>query len=150
MKTRYTPSEQKGGTMLINSCNINGLASLSTMIISPTTALALASTTKLDYWGKEIAKVRVNSIFLYSVHYSSSAMSDSLLPHGLQHARPPCPSPAPGVYSNLCSLSQWCYPTTSSSIIRFSSCLQSFPASGSFQMSQFFPSGDQSIGASEW
>ena len=63
--------------MLINSCNINGLASLSTMIISPTTALALASTTKLDYWGKEIAEVRVNSIFLYSVHFSRSAVSDS-------------------------------------------------------------------------
>ena len=80
METRYTPSEQKGGTMLINSCNINGLASLSTMIISPTTALALASTTKLDYWGKEIAEVRVNSIFLYSVHFSRSAVSDSATP----------------------------------------------------------------------
>ena len=70
-------------------------------------------------------------------------MSDSLRPHGLQHARPPCPSPTPRVYSNSCPLSQWCHPSISSSVIPFSSCLQSFPASGSFQMSQFFASGGQ-------
>ena len=64
--------------------------------------------------------------------FSHSAMSDSLLPHGLQHARPPCPSPIPGAYSNSCALSQWCHPTISSSVVPFSSCLQSFPASGSF------------------
>ena len=74
-------------------------------------------------------------------------MSDSLWPHGLQHARPPCPSPAPRVYSNLCPLHQWCHLTISSSVILFSH-LQSFPASGSFQMSQFFVSGAQSIGVS--
>ena len=68
--------------------------------------------------------------------------------HGLQHARPPCPSPTPGVYPNPCSLSQWCHPTVSSSASPFSSCLQSFPASGSFQMSQFFTSSGQSIRAS--
>ena len=62
-------------------------------------------------------------------------MSNSLQPHGLQHIRPPCPSPTPGVYPNSCSLSWWCHPTISSSVISFSSCLQSFPASGSFQMS---------------
>ena len=72
-------------------------------------------------------------------------MSDSLWLHGLQHARPPCPSPTPGVYSNLCPLNQWCHPTNSSSVIPFSSCLQSFPASGSFQMSQLFTSGGQII-----
>ena len=71
-------------------------------------------------------------------------MSNSLLPHGLQHARPPCASPTPGVYSNSCPSSQWCHPIISSSGIPFSSCPQSFPASGSFQMSQLFPSG-QSI-----
>ena len=65
-------------------------------------------------------------------------MSNSLWPHGLQHARPPCPSPTPGACSNSCLLSQWCHPTISSSVIPFSSCLQSFPASGSFQVSQFF------------
>ena len=68
-------------------------------------------------------------------------MSHSLRAHGLQHARPPCPSPAPGVYSDSCPLSQWCHLTISSSVVPFSSCLQSFPASGSFPMSQFFPSG---------
>ena len=73
-------------------------------------------------------------------------MSDSLWPHRLQHTRPPCPSPTPGVYSNSCPLSQWCHPTISSSIDPFSSHLQSFPASGSFPMSQFFTSGGQSIG----
>ena len=72
-------------------------------------------------------------------------MLDSFRPHGLQHARAPCPSPTPGVYSNSCPLSGWCHPTISSSVIPFSSCLQSFPASGSFPMSQFFTSGGQSV-----
>ena len=75
-------------------------------------------------------------------------MSDSLQPHGLQHARPPCPSPTPRVCSNSCPLSQWCHPTISSSVIPFSPGPQSFPASGSFLMSQFFTSGGQSIGVS--
>ena len=84
-------------------------------------------------------------------HFSSiqcrSVASDSLWPHGLQHARLPCPSPTPGACSNLCPSSRWCHPTVSSSVIPFS-CLQSFPASGSFPMSQFFESGGQGIGAS--
>ena len=75
-------------------------------------------------------------------------MSDSLQFHGLQHARFPCPSPTPRVYSNSCPLSQWCHPTISSSVVPFSSCSQSFPASGSLQMSQFFTSDGQSIGVS--
>ena len=83
-----------------------------------------------------------------SVPFSCSVMYDSLWPHGLQHARPPCPSPTPRVYSNSCPLSRWCHPTISSSVIPFSSYLQSFPAAGSFQMSQFFVSGGQSIGVS--
>ena len=74
--------------------------------------------------------------------------SSSLRPHGLQHTRPPCPSPTPGVYSNSCPVSRWCHPTISSSVVPFSSCLQSFPASRSFRMSQFFASGGQSIGVS--
>ena len=82
------------------------------------------------------------------VQFSHSVVSDSLRPHGLQHARLPCPSPTPRVYSNSCSLSLWYHPTISSSVIPFSSSLPSFPASGSFQMGQFFPSGDQSIGVS--
>ena len=76
-----------------------------------------------------------------SVQFSRSVMSDSLWPHELQHARPPCPSPTPGVHPNPCPLSQWCHPAISSSVIPFSSCPQSFPASGSFQMSQLFASG---------
>ena len=82
-----------------------------------------------------------------SVQFSCSVMSNSLWTHGLQHTRPPCPSPAPRVYPNSCPLSWWCHPTISCSVIPFS-CLQSFPASGSFPMSQFFTSGDQSIGVS--
>ena len=84
----------------------------------------------------------------YSVQFSHSAMSDSLGSHGLQYARPPCPSPTPGVYPNSSALSRWCHPAISSSVIPFSSHLRSFPASGSFPMSQFFASGGQSIGAS--
>ena len=83
-----------------------------------------------------------------SVQFSCSVMSDSLWPHEPQHARAPCPSPTPGVYSNSCPLSWWCHPTISSSVIPFPSCPQSFPASGSFQMSQLFASGGQSIGVS--
>ena len=83
-----------------------------------------------------------------SVRFSCSVVSNSLWPHGLQHARPPCPSPTPRVYSNPCPLSQRCHPTISSSVIPFSSHLQSFPASGSFPMSQCFTSGGQSIGVS--
>ena len=81
--------------------------------------------------------------FSSSVQFSRSVVSDSWQPHGLQHARPPCPSPAPEVYSNSCPSSQWCHPAISSSVVPFSSRLQSFPASGSFPMSQFFSSGGQ-------
>ena len=80
--------------------------------------------------------------------FSCSVMSDSLLPHGLQHARLPCPSSTPGAYSNSCLLHRWCHPTISSFVIPFSSRLQSFLASGSFPMSPFFASGGQSIGVS--
>ena len=75
-------------------------------------------------------------------------MSNSFWSHGLQHARLPCPSPTPGACSNSCPSSQWCHPTISSSVVPFSSCLQSFPASGSFPVSQFFSSGGQSSRAS--
>ena len=80
--------------------------------------------------------------------FSHSVVSDSLRPHGLQHARPPCLSVTPRVCSNLCPLSWWCHPTILSSVVPFFSHLQSFPGSGSFQMSQFFTSGGQSIGVS--
>ena len=81
------------------------------------------------------------------VQFSRSLVSDSLRPHGLQHTRPPCPSPTPGVYPNSCPLSRWCHLTISSSVVPFS-CPQSFPVSGSFEMSQIFSSGGQSIGVS--
>ena len=88
-------------------------------------------------------------VFIRSlVQFSCSAVSDSLWRHEPQHARPPCPSPTPRVYPNSCPLSRWCHPTILSSVVPFSSCLQSFPASGSFLMSQLFSSGGQSIGAS--
>ena len=88
------------------------------------------------------------SKFIQSVsQFSRSVVSDSLWPHELQHARPPCPSPTPRVHSNPCPLSRWCHPTISSSVVPFS-CPQSFPASGSFQISQLFASGGQSIGVS--
>ena len=85
----------------------------------------------------------------YSVQFSRSVMSNSLRTHGMQHTRPPCPSPTPGVYSNSCPLSRWCHPTISSSVVPFS-CLQAFPASGSFKMSQFFTLSGQRIGVSSF
>ena len=86
--------------------------------------------------------------FPCSFQFSCSVVSDSLWPHELQHARPPCPSPTVGVHPNPCPSSRWCHPAISSSVIPFSSCPQSFPASQSFQMSQLFTSGGQSIGVS--
>ena len=84
----------------------------------------------------------------YSVQFSRSVMSSCLWSHGLKYARPPCPTPTPGACSNSCLSSRWCHPTISSSVGPFSSCFQSVPTSGSFQMSQFFTSGGHSIGAS--
>ena len=81
----------------------------------------------------------------FSVQFSHSVVSDSLWPHELQHARPPCPSPTPGIHSNSCPSSRWCHPTISSSVVPFSSCPQSLPVSGSFPVSQFFAWGGQSI-----
>ena len=89
--------------------------------------------------------LKLLNCFMASVQFSRSVVSDSLRPHGLQHARPPCPSPTPRVYSNSCPLSRWCHPTILSSVGPFSSCPQSFPPSGSFQMSQLFASGGQSM-----
>ena len=86
--------------------------------------------------------------FILLLQFSCSVVSNSLWPHGLQHARLLCPLPSPRACSNSCPSNWWCYPTISPSVISFSSCLQSFPASGSFPMSQFFASGGQSTGAS--
>ena len=90
----------------------------------------------------------MSPIAISSVQFGHSVLSDSLQSHGLQHARPPCPSATPGACSNLCPLSQWCHPTISSSVIPFSSCPQSFPASGSFPMSQLFTWDGRRIGVS--
>ena len=88
------------------------------------------------------------SVLFSSLQFSLSAVSDSLWPHESQHTKPPCASPTLRVYSNSCPSSRWCHPAISSSVIPFSSCPQSLPASGSFQMTQLFSSGDQSIGVS--
>ena len=95
-----------------------------------------------------VSAVQQSESAISSIQFSRSVVSDSLWPHGLQHTRLPCPSPTPRAYSNLCPLSWWCHPTISSSVIPFSSCLQSFLESGSFLMSQLFASGGQSIGVS--
>ena len=90
----------------------------------------------------------VHNISFSSVQFSRSVVSDSLWPHESQHTRPPCPPPTCRVYPNPCPSSRWCHPAISSSVVPFSSCPQSFPALGSFPMSQFFTSGGQSIGFS--
>ena len=97
--------------------------------------------------------LKVSNLYMFfktlpSVQFSHLVMSDSVRPHGLQHSRLPCPSPTPRTYSNSCSLSQWCHPAISSSIVPFSSCTQSLPALESFPMSQLFPWGGQSTGVS--
>ena len=106
----------------------------------------MVSKTKRKHW--YYCYWSTHTCFLHqfsSVQFSCSVMSDSLRPHELQHGRPLCPSPTPTVHPNPCPLSQWCQPTISSSVVPFSSCSQSFPASGSFPMSQFFTWGGQRI-----
>ena len=108
--------------------------------------LLVATLILLDIYLKCWFPMRQMLLKISSVQFSRSVMSNSLRPHGLQHGRPPCPSPTPGVCPNSCPLTRWCHPTISSSVVLFSSCLQSFPSSGSFPISQFFTSGDQNIG----
>ena len=112
-------------------------------------ALNLSQNQGLSQWVSSLHQVAKSPpYFQPSVQFSGSVVSDYLQPHGLQHSRLPCPSPTPRACSNSCPLSQWCHPSISSSVVPFSSHLQSFPASGSFQMSQFFASGGQRIGVS--
>ena len=110
--------------------------------------LLLASTYILSYLMRKVLdKWDKSGALLSSVQFSPSVQSDSLL-QSTRHTRPACPSPTPRIYSNSCPLHWWCHPTISSSVTPFSSCVQSFPASGSFPVSQFFESGGQSIGVS--
>ena len=99
--------------------------------------------TKYLYWVSKVTCIGQKAAVFLSVQFSRSVVSDSLQPRGLRHARPPCPSPTPRVYSNSCPLSRWCHRTISSSVIPCFSHLQSFPASGSFHVSQLFTSGGQ-------
>jgi len=99
-------------------------------------------------WGQTMVKVMKIMVQFSSVQFSRSAVSSSLRPHESQHARPPCPSPTPRVCPDSHPSSQWCHPAISSSVVPFSSCPQSLPASQSFPMSQLFASGGQSIGVS--
>ena len=99
-------------------------------------------------WGCAFDITKDDTYYISSSQFSHSVVSNSLQPHGPRLTRPPCPSPTPRVYPNSCPLSQWCHPAISSSVVPFSSCPQSFPASGSFPMSQLFAWGGQSIGVS--
>ena len=111
----------------------------------PTFSLSSFTFIKRLFSSSSLSAIKV--VFSAYLQFSCSVVSNTLWPHGLQHARPPCPSPTPRVYSNSYPLCQWCHPTISSSVVPFS-CVQSFPASGSFPVSQFFASGGQSIGVS--
>ena len=115
------------------------------------TSLLLAGFPSNTIWRTIVIMLNIRSpnlIIFSPIQFTHSVMPYFLRPNGLQHDRLPCPSPTPGACSNSCPLSRWCHPTISSSVIPFSSFPQSFPASGSFQMSQFFASGGQSVGAS--
>ena len=114
----------------------------------PLSSMLSRNRPQLALWLKELDFLESKRPqFECSIQFSHSVVSNSLRPHEPQHARPPCQPPTPRVHPNSCPLSQWCHPTISSSVVPFSSCLQSFPASGSFQMSQLFASGGQSIGS---
>ena len=126
---------------------VHGVAKSQTQLSDWTTAIHINNTISKFWLNPDSLRKAIKYIigttwklghWISSVQFSHSVMSDSLWSHGLQHARPPCPSSTPGVYPNSCPLSWWCHPTISSSVIPFSSSPQSFPASGSFPMSQLF------------
>ena len=116
------------------------------VLVKPSGRIFLKKVRLHRYYWNGLVSFQGGSEELWSVPFSHSVMSGSLQPHGLQHTRPPCPSPTPTACSNSCPSSQWCHPAILSSVIPFSSCLQSFPTTESFPMSQFFTSGGQSIG----
>ena len=137
---------------ILNKCWISLWEILSLIHLSPMIIFFLNATEWFGIcWGKCYANFDIFStvqigIWLKFSQFSCSVVSDSLRPLELQHARPPCPSPTPGVHSNSCPSSRWCHPAISSSVIPFSSCPQSLPASESFPMSQLFAWGGQSTG----
>ena len=140
--TRVLPQGDPGSSSFQPLCTKSGLG-------IDWEAVTLFSYCEMVWKWKSISCVRLfATAWTISVQFSCSVVSNSLRPHESQHARPPCPSPAPGVHPNPCALSRWCHPTISSSVIPFSSCPQSLPPSGSFQMSQFFASGGQAMGVS--
>ena len=132
-------TEEPGGLQSIESQRVGHDWAPSTQF------LVTGQRTERPHFKPLLSAGSLRSVQFSSSQFSHSVMSDSLWPHGPQHA---CPSPTPGVYPNSCPSSRWCHPTISSSVIAFSACPQSFSASGSFQMSQFFTSGGQSIGVS--
>ena len=125
-----------GGCLLFHSLSLTSIQAVLTQILPFSSSPDISS---------QVLRLMTELSFVFAVH---SVMSDSLPPHGLQHARLPCSSLFPGVCSNSCPLNRWCHPRTSSSVALFSSCPQSFPASGSFPMSRVFASGGHSTGVS--
>ena len=122
---------------------------------TPRPTLTNSTFNQCRYWTLELRAQMWSDPYFWCIiqslvyyQFSHSVVSDSLRPHELQHARPPCPSPTARVYPNPCLLSRWCHPTISSFVVPLCSCPQSFPASGSFQVSQLFASGGQSFGVS--
>ena len=134
------------GLSFLMSCNIVLKVLLTNKNHNKSRSYMIRSTWTMSYSSLNLLKHLLHDIS--SVQFSCSVVSNSLRPHEPQHTRPPCLSPTLGVHPNPCPLSWWCHPTISSSVIPFSSCPQSFPASGSFQMSQLFASGGQNIGVS--
>ena len=132
---------------IVNTVNINycTLVIIHSMLIKSLLCMVIENLKKMH---KTCCLPRMSDCCHSSVQFSHSVMSDSLQLHALQHARPPCPTPTPGVYPNSCPSSQWCHPAISSSAIPFSFCPQSLPASESFPMSQLFTWSGQSIGVS--
>jgi len=132
------PNKQEHGSPLPTACVLI-LSLLDALNFLPWSLLSLHLTHPPDPNSiKELTLPPLSFFIISSVHFSHSVISDSLRPHESQHTRPRCPSPTPGVYPNSCPLSRWCHLTISSTVVPFSSCLQFFPISGSFQMSQLF------------
>ena len=135
-------------SLLSSVCGLNEYWTVFECGASRSGSKPLDSGTRSQQWHTKVSCGDIPAEQKYVLLFSDSVLSDSLWPHGLLHTRLPCPSLSPSVCSNLWPMNQWCHSTISSSVTPFYSCLQSFPASGSFPMSQLFTLGGQSIGAS--